>query len=174
MALLSRDEILAAWTRLGALAHGEGKLVEIIVVGGAVMAVLFRSRPSTADVDGIFEPAADTRRWAQAVADERGLAADWLNDGAKGYVNQPSAGPLLHESDGITVRTLAFAQLLALKLMAWRDDVDFDDALNILRALATEYDCSSRREGLAIGHAVLRGVAPLESVVRCARALGAS
>ncbi|TMQ17714.1 MAG: hypothetical protein E6J91_09530 [Deltaproteobacteria bacterium] len=34
---------------------------------------------------------------------------------------------------------------MALKLMAWRDDVDFRDALRILQALAEEpgVDCSS-------------------------------
>jgi hypothetical protein len=51
------------------------------------------------------------------------------------------------------VRTLALAQLLALKLMAWRDDVDFDDGLRILRALAAENDCSS-------AEMILRLVAP--------------
>jgi hypothetical protein len=61
VARLTRDEILEAWTRLGQRAHAEGQAIELIVVGGAVMAVHFRSRASTADVDGIFEPAADTR-----------------------------------------------------------------------------------------------------------------
>ena len=40
---------------------------------------------------------------------------------------------------------MAFAHLLALKLMAWRDDVDFGDALRILEALEEQpgVDCSS-------------------------------
>jgi hypothetical protein len=109
MANLTRDDILDAWTRLGRLAHSEGKSIEIIVVGGAVMAVHFRSRASTADVDGIFEPASETRRWAAAVATELGLPDDWLNDGAKGYVIVESVGPVLHRSAGIAVRTVALA-----------------------------------------------------------------
>lgn len=145
MGNLTRDDIIDAWTRLGKLAHAEGKSIDIIVVGGAVMAVYFRSRASTADVDGIFEPAPETRQWAQVVADDLGLPIDWLNDGAKGYITIESSGPVLHQSAGITVRTVALAHLLALKLMAWRDDVDFRDALRILQALAEEpgADCSS-------------------------------
>lgn len=135
VANLTRDKIIDAWTRLGDLAHAEGRSIDIIVVGGAVMAVYFQSRASTADVDGIFVPAADTRRWAQRVADELDLPDEWLNDGAKGFVTCESEGPVLHRSAGIAVRTLALPHLLALKLMAWRDDVDFRDALRILQAL---------------------------------------
>lgn len=145
MANLTRDDIIDAWTRLGNLADAEGKSIEIIAIGGAVMAVYFRSRVSTADVDGIFKPAQETRRWAEVVADDLGLPRDWLNDGAKGYVTVESSGPILHQSVGITVRTVALPHLLALKLMAWRDDVDFGDALRILQALAAdpETDCST-------------------------------
>ena len=145
VAILTRDKIIDAWTRLGELAHAEGKSIDIIVVGGAVMAVYFQSRASTADVDGIFAPAPETRRWAQTVADELDLPSDWLNDGAKGFLIGESEGPVLHRSAGIVVRTVAFAHLLALKLMAWRDDVDFSDALRILQALEEQpgIDCSS-------------------------------
>jgi hypothetical protein len=145
VANLTRDDIINAWTRLGELAHADGKSIDLIVIGGAVMAVYFQSRASTADVDGIFAPAPETRRWAQTVADELGLPSDWLNDGAKGYLTVESAGPVLHRSAGIVVRTVALAHLLALKLMAWRDDVDFRDALRILQALQEEAgtDCSS-------------------------------
>jgi hypothetical protein len=40
---------------------------------------------------------------------------------------------------------VALAHLLALKLMAWRDDVDFGDALRILEALKEQpgADCST-------------------------------
>lgn len=145
VANLTRDKIIDAWTRLGDLAHAEGRSIDITVVGGAVMAVYFQSRASTADVDGIFAPAPETRRWAQAVADELDLPDDWLNDGAKGYLTGESEGPVLHRSAGIVVRTVALAQLLALKLMAWRDDVDFRDALRILQALGEQpgTDCST-------------------------------
>jgi hypothetical protein len=143
---------LLAWTRLGELAHAEGKSIEIIVVGGAVMAVYFQSRASTADVDAIFEPASETRRWADVVADDLGFPSDWPNDGAKGYITVASSGPALRRSAGIVVRTVALAHLLALKLMAWRDDVDFSDALTILKALVAEPDtpCSSPAEILAL------------------------
>lgn len=96
MARLTRDDILAGWSRLGELAAQEGRTIDLLVIGGAVMAVHFRAREATADVD---------------------------------------AGPLLHESAGIRVTSAALPHLLALKLMAWRDDVDFNDAKRLLEVL---------------------------------------
>jgi hypothetical protein len=135
MAKLTRDDIIAGWIRRGELASQGGQSIEIFAVGGAVMAVHFRSRDATADVDAVFEPAKETREWAAIVAGENGWADDWLNDGAKGYLNQKSAGPVLHESPGIRVTSASIPHLLALKLMAWRDDVDFNDAKRLLDEL---------------------------------------
>jgi hypothetical protein len=39
------------------------------------------------------------------------------------------------ESDSLTVRALAPEHLLAMKLCAWRDSVDFDDARLLLSKL---------------------------------------
>jgi hypothetical protein len=135
VAELTRDDIVAGWTRLGELARAADSSIDLLVIGGAVMAVYFQSRNATADVDGAFAPAAETRRWAAIVAEEKGWPEDWLNDGAKGYLNQKSIGPVIHVSPGIVVRTVAIAHLLALKLMAWRDDVDFDDAKRLIQEL---------------------------------------
>ncbi len=135
MARLTRDDIIAGWIRLGEMAAQEGRTIDLLVIGGAVMAVHFRAREATADVDAVFEPPQETRQWAERVAEEKGWPSDWLNDGAKGYLNQKSAGPVLHESVGIRVTSAAIPHLLALKLMAWRDDVDFNDATRLLEDL---------------------------------------
>lgn len=39
---------------------------------------------------------------------------------------------------GIVIKSPAIAQLLAMKLSAWRDDVDIEDARRLLQALAGE------------------------------------
>lgn len=152
VAELTREDIIAGWSRLGELADAAGSSVELLVIGGAVMAVHFRSRDTTADVDGAFEPAAETRKWAAIVAAEKGWPEDWLNDGAKGYLNQDSKGPVIHVSRGITVRTVAIPHLLALKLMAWRDDVDFNDAQRLVEELRKdpEVDISDKDKLFAL------------------------
>jgi hypothetical protein len=70
------------------------------------------------------------------VAHELGWPDDWLNDAAKGYLVGLSDGPLLLAALGIEVRQPTTEQMLAMKLCAWRDDVDIADATVLLSELA--------------------------------------
>ena len=74
------------------------------------------------------------------VASERGLPPDWLNDGAKGFLSGPISPTLLFESRGVRLSRPAIEQLLAMKLSAWRDDVDIADAERLLAALSGDGD----------------------------------
>jgi hypothetical protein len=51
-----------------------------------------------------------------------------------------SPGPIVFSAPGITVRRPAYAQLLAMKLCAWRDDVDIGDAKRLLQELSATYN----------------------------------
>ena len=54
---------------------------------------------------------------------------------AKGYLIGLSSGPVVLSAPGIEVRSPDTAQLLAMKLSAWRDDVDIDDASRLLEEM---------------------------------------
>jgi hypothetical protein len=135
MALLDRDSIIAALQRIGELAAADGEEVRLIAVGGAAMVLGFKARLSTRDVDVLIVAPSDTgrvRMWARKVADELGWPQDWLNDAAKGFLVGLSKGPELLRAPGIEVWRPANEQLLAMKLAAWRDDVDIGDARRLL------------------------------------------
>jgi hypothetical protein len=68
------------------------------------------------------------------------LPDDWLNDAAKGFVHGISLGAVLVDHPGLKVSSLAPQQLLAMKLSAWRDDVDIEDARLLLSKLAGSQD----------------------------------
>lgn len=68
------------------------------------------------------------------------LPTDWLNDGAKGYLHGLSLGEVVFRSPQLLVRTAAPAQLLAMKLSAWRDDVDIADAALLLTKMVGSGD----------------------------------
>lgn len=100
-----------------------------------------KDKPIVYDVDALIlapSDAAVVREFAQIVADERGWPSDWLNDGAKGFLIGLSAGPLVFAASGIEVRSPATAQLLAMKLSAWRDDVDIADARRLLQEIVQD------------------------------------
>jgi hypothetical protein len=136
--LLTRSEIEQALRLLGKQAHGEGKELQIMVVGGTAMVLGFDARPSTKDIDYAVLPPTDSayvRNLGLRVAQQLGWNDDWLNDGAKGFLHTQSAGPMVFESEGIQVIRPTTAQLLAMKLIAWRDDVDIHDAELLLASL---------------------------------------
>jgi len=142
MALLTKEKAIDALTRLGAIAHAHGESIELLLVGGEIMALEFAARPSTRDLDVLVLKPADAsawRGWASIVGKERGWPEDWLNDGVKGFMIGISFGPVVFSSQGILVRRPEIEQLLALKLCAWRDDVDIADARRLLRELPATY-----------------------------------
>lgn len=143
MALLSNQEIKNALSRLGELAQEQGHQIRLLAVGGAVMVLEFDARLSTHDVDAfILSPkqASIVRELAQLVAEERNWQADWLNDGAKGFLIGISQGPTIFSAPGIVVKRPLLEQLLAMKLCAWRDDVDIEDARRLLQEMKGNSD----------------------------------
>jgi hypothetical protein len=135
--LLSAEDIRRAFADLSEQLAGIGSRAEIMVVGGAALVMLFGARESTKDVDAYFlMPEASTIRDAAArVAVNLDLPHDWLNDAAKGYVVEVTAGDVLYETPSLLVRAASTSQLLAMKLAAWRDAVDRDDAKLLISTL---------------------------------------
>jgi len=94
---------------------------EICLYGGAVMCLVYNARPSTKDVDAIFEPVQKLREAISEVAHANNLNEDWLNDSVKGFVvnhnqqiffNWPNLKIYIPEPD----------YLLAMKILASRVD----------------------------------------------------
>ena len=101
--------------------------------------LLYGTRQTTKDVDAFLmdqDGASALRTAAIQVAGTLGLPEDWLNDGAKGYVNGLAQGEILLRSPQLLVRTVATHQLLAMKLSAWRDDLDIADARLLLSKIS--------------------------------------
>lgn len=132
---LDQESILRAFRALAEELEATRQTCELFIVGGAALVLLYSARESTKDVDG-FTAASSINPGLRAavarVAAKLGLPTDWLNDAAKGYVHGLSPGALLLSVPHLQVRSLAPHQLLAMKLSAWRDDVDIEDARLLL------------------------------------------
>ena len=142
MATFTEQEIREGLRRLGELAQAKGIQIRLTAVGGAVMVLAFGARQSTRDVDVVIlspREARIVRDLAAQVADEFGWATDWLNDGAKGYLRGLSEGLVLFSAPGIEVHAPSLEQLLAMKLSAWRDEIDISDARRILQEIAAQH-----------------------------------
>jgi len=138
VAIFSSEEIQDGLKRLGELAEAQGLHIRLTLVGGAVMVLGYQARPSTRDVDAVIiapKEARIVRTLAKQVAEEHDWPEDWLNDGAKGYLVGISDGPILFSAPGLEARAPSLEQLLAMKLSAWRDDLDISDARRLLQEI---------------------------------------
>ena len=119
----TRARLIAALRRLAELAAEAGIVLELSLYGGAVFTLVYGSRESTRDVDGIIRPGAEGSRLARRVAEEQDLPADWLSgDVAQFLAHREEKRRVLEGDFGTALRVTAptAAYLLALKLRASR------------------------------------------------------
>jgi len=139
---LSSADIKIAFDALSSEFERVGERAELVVVGGAALVLMYNVRETTKDVDPFFlnPEASKVRTAAGRVAGLLDLPADWLNDDAKGYIVRLTTGDLLYESQFLIVRAASLPQLLAMKLAAWRDAVDREDARLLLSRMSGSAD----------------------------------
>ena len=115
-----------------------GASCELAIVGGAAVVLLYGARDATKDIDAVVLSANSSDGVREAItrsAQRLGLPDDWLNDAAKGYVHGLTLGERVFEANSLVVNALAPQQLLAMKLCAWRDDLDIEDARLLMSKL---------------------------------------
>lgn len=100
---------------------------EVCLYGGAVMCLVFKSRPATKDVDAVFEPIKYIRGAINRIAERNNLPQDWLNFGVKMFVVQHER-EVLFDLSNLKVFVPTADYLLAMKVLAARADTfDTDD-----------------------------------------------
>ena len=124
---LRTDDIARLFELLNAELSPMNVIGEVYLVGGAVMCLVFEARQSTQDVDAFFKPTQMVRAAAKRVAASTGLADDWLNDAAKGYLSDKGDFDAFLELSNLRVMTATPAYLLAMKCLAMRLGEEFHD-----------------------------------------------
>lgn len=104
---------------------------EICLYGGAVMCLVYNARPSTKDVDAVFEPAGIIKKIVENIAVEKGLSEGWLNDGVKGFVVEHPRQVFLVLSN-LNVYAADAEYLLAMKCLAARIDTTDNSDIRFL------------------------------------------
>lgn len=133
---LDRELILRAFRIMAEDLHGSGMRGEILVAGGAAMALEHDARRATQDVDGlILQGHGAVTAAAHRAADELHLERGWLNEGVSVYLSTVDTDrrPPVFDHPALTVSSVTTEHLFALKARASRAQ-DIGD----LRVLATE------------------------------------
>lgn len=135
--MLTKEQITTALTRLGELALEQNETIDLLIVGGAALVLAYEVRQSTHDVDVIIlSPHRNlVRTLARQVATELGLSKKWFSDAARIFLSERTPDATLLAAPGIKVARPPIAQLLVMKLVAWRDETDQADAQRLLEEL---------------------------------------
>lgn len=120
--MLTTETIRALFVALNDELVSRRVLGEVGLCGGAVMCLVFQARNSTKDVDAIFEPTREIREAAIAVAQDFGVADDWLNDAAKGFFLSPPPKNDVMELSNLRVWAPTPEYMLAMKCVSARFD----------------------------------------------------
>lgn len=160
---LSRDDIVALLTELGAHMDHQGLRAEMFGVGGAAIALAYNTRRATRDIDAIFEPKMEIYAAAAVIAERHDLPKMWLNDAVKGLLaGEDSQQRIVVDLPGIRVAVPSPEYLLALKVAAARVDRDADD----IQLLAKECGLTRASEILDLTTTVIGSARPLEAKVQ--------
>ena len=101
---------------------------EICLYGGAVMCLVYDARPSTKDVDAVFQPSDVMRKIIKEISMEYELNEDWLNDGVKGFLVEHHKQVFLNLTH-LSVMVADAEYMLAMKSLSAR--VDGTDGMDI-------------------------------------------
>lgn len=127
---------------------------DLFLVGGAAIAIAYDGARSTRDLDAVFLPTDVVRQAAAAVAENRGLAKDWLNDAVKGFLPGPDPdAQRYYSSSSLTVDVASARYLLAMKLFSSRVETDAEDIMFLYRQLGF----TTVQEGLDLVESVYHG-----------------
>jgi len=136
-----RDEIIEYLYALNEKLQRQNVKGEICLYGGAVMCLVYDARPSTKDVDAIFQPTEIIREAAKEIANEYGLVDDWLNDGVKGFLVEHPRKVFLNLSH-LVVMVADPEYMLAMKSLSARidgtDSKDIEFLINKLKIKTVE------------------------------------
>lgn len=125
---LSKENILNYLRELSDEIGKENLKGEILLFGGAAMVVAFDARPSTRDVDAIFQPKSKIYEMSKRVAERHDLPEGWLNDSVKGFIRTDAFDyNLLIRFENLSVYMPEPEYLLAMKSISMRIGVESSD-----------------------------------------------
>ncbi|MCY0909962.1 MAG: DUF6036 family nucleotidyltransferase [Sulfobacillus thermotolerans] len=133
---MTKDDMERAFQALSETLNREGHQAEIVIAGGAWMALVLGSRDVTKDIDAYLSaPTEPIRRAVLRVANTLNLPQDWLNDGIKGFFYGTPPQNLWREYPALRVYTVTADYMLAMKVFAARNE-DREDTKALIRHLS--------------------------------------
>ncbi|MBI4041658.1 MAG: hypothetical protein HY390_07320 [Deltaproteobacteria bacterium] len=134
--MLTVEKIKELFEALNEKLKLRGDIGEIGIIGGAVMCLVYQSRKATRDVNAIFKPTHVIRQCAAELAASYHLPTDWLNDAAKGYLQNTFKRQDVMNLSHLRIWAPEAEYMLAMKCLSARWDThDREDVIFLIQFL---------------------------------------
>ena len=132
-------EIRALFNELNQKLERAGLTGEILICGGALMAIAYNKERITEDIDALYTPKKEFEEIILQIAHTHNLPDNWLNDTVSQSINMSDfESETIIELSSLRVKAVVLEVLLTMKLMACRDK-DSDD-IKLLVARMGNFD----------------------------------
>jgi hypothetical protein len=136
MEFMSRDDMIKYLEELNTRLRDINRSSDIIIFGGAAMALVHRAREATLDIDAKYRSSVELRRVIKSISDDYEIDESWLNNDGEHYVTDKMLTNLYLEYSNLRVYTVNADCLLAMKLSSARmDSSDMDDSIFLMNLL---------------------------------------
>lgn len=145
---MTSEHIRALFCEINDRLAESGLSGEILVCGGALMALSYNRDRVTEDIDALYQPKDEIEMIVTKIAEEKGLPTNWLNDMVTQSVQLSGFdSEVIIKMSHLVVRAVILEVLLAMKLMASRDkdandirllvsrmgNFNFDEVMSLVR-----------------------------------------
>lgn len=138
---MTAEEIRALFAEINDKLAESGLSGELLICGGALMALSYNRERVTEDIDALYQPKDEIEAIVAQIAENHGLPKDWLNDMVTQSIQLSDfESEVIVEMSHLVVRAVILEVLLTMKLMACRDKDENDIRLLVSRMGNFDFD----------------------------------
>jgi len=138
---MTRKDMLLYLEELNSRLTNINRSCDIILFGGAAMALIYEARDATRDIDAKYRSSVELRKLIKDIADDFGIDGAWLNNDGEHYVTDKMPVSLYLELTNLNIYTVTADCLLAMKLTSARmDSNDMDDSMFLMDLLDIQFE----------------------------------
>jgi hypothetical protein len=115
--------------------HSSGVEGEMIMFGGASMRLVHNARRTTHDIGALYKPEVLISPQIMRIALKYDLPINWLNDTGSVFIKDDPPKDAFIALASLKIYSVTPQSLLAMKIMAGRDQQDLNDSLHLMGKL---------------------------------------
>ena len=112
MEFMSREDMLKYLEELSSRLKCINRSYDIVLFGGAAMAIVYEARDATRDIDAKYRSSVELRRVIKSISDDFEIDEGWLNNDGEHYVTNKMSTSLYLDFSNLKVYTVNADYLL--------------------------------------------------------------